>query len=767
MKRITDRLFVGGIEDCQDREGFGRVCACRTPCWKETQRNDGLSRFRLALDLQDLPVPAYDLSLFTLFLGAARGYIELGNSLLIHCLDGRNRSTALACLFCAKVLGNVPNDSFDSAWRSFEQKFYPDYGHDDSLPGLRQWLRENWDRIPRSLISHIEGAPQAAEIEPEKEAPPLILTPEQLIAVAKYNVMLYFTSYIRIMDKDKKLTPKDGHVRLSPLQMDIGKAYQWCMANDVPVRLIGGPKPRQSHSSTITAALCLFHTFKYHCDGMLIGDEGDRTRMLWQMFNEMAQNDRFDGWGTTHEFNADRATFRWAEDGQARKCEWLHDTASDKMAGGSGARQILWMSEAGKYAKSGVVTDTQIITNAMSSVPDKPGTLVIIESVAEGAAGYFFDLVKGAVTLKERMAGKRGNGWIKCFRGWHEVPEYRTPRTDHNGDLFQDKLDADEQAGVERYRWTAEQIAWRRQKIKDFKANRALFRQEFPANEQEAFQASGSPRFEQKGLERLARMAETGHAKARLGSIVEQHGGAVQFLPAQEVANKWLWLLEAPIDGCRYIVFGDFMTAEQSEGSEKRDGHATGVIRLAYTDSMGRLIPEAVVAAFWEEGGIRWETTIITRRIHLLSKLFGDCIIAMETNQALGILALLLQAKANMWKRDKDDDRVPGQTRKIEGWQTNEATRDVIVTAVADFVYEQHGECKYLPLVRQMETFIRKPNGRCEAGPQSHDDWVMGFGIGLACKSSATTYAARKPDRPFEQLQRRESAGEHGSVGLQ
>lgn len=766
MKRITDRLFIGDLGDCKEMrpEDLVVVHACKYPCFAAhcadrygsasvkssdahylaSKSADGRELF---LNIVDPPTPLFKAESFQIFLEFCAEHWKAGREILIHCNQGKSRAPSLALVFLAKCLGAVSDETFDLAWDQFE----PMAGSYAPGAGIETWLRANWRKVRGERLAWITGAaakhvPQVDQVRPIVEPTlefDIKLTPAEAIAALKTSPYVHFYTAARITDKEGILTPANQHIVPNVFQMRACEAYEWCVANGVPIRLVLGPKPRQSGGSTISAELCYHHTVRFKCSGMVLADENSRTDLVWNMFNRIAENDRFRSiWGVRHDWHSERATFNYKnEDGQDIELEWLRDTASDPKAGASGTRQILWFSEAGRYSKEGKVTDTQVISNASSSVPEKAGTMIILESTAEGASGYFYNIVKGAVTLEERMQGRVGNGWIKVSCWWHECPDYLLKRTPLDEEWFQGTLTEREKRGVQLYDWTAEQVAWRRKKIKgSFDGNEKLFDQEFPESEDVAFQASGDPRFDIDGLARLEHLAKLGHDLGELGSL-DENAGLITFTAPHE--QPWLWVKERPMYGARYILSMDCMTGEQSKGSRERDTHAAGVWRAPYKDKNGVFHGAKLVAAIHVPGGCRWDEDVIAKRSHLLSKFYGNCIMAVEVNEAMGILRELIHLQANLWHRTKADEAagVVGATLKIPGWKTTsgaQGTRSILVAAVATFVREKSGEVQYKPWIQQAKVFVTYPDGSCAAKPGEHDDWILSSGIALALMDAAT-----------------------------
>ena len=122
----------------------------------------------------------------------------------------------------------------------------------------------------------------------------------------------------------------------------------------------------------------------------------------------------------------------------------------------------------------------EIETGIMQAVPDLPNTEIILESTARGMGNMFYDMCMDA------MSGKTDYELI--FVPWFWQPEYRRPI----GPGF--ILSVEEVEYKKAYDLDDEQMAWRRHKIAELKSE-WKFRQEYPANPNEAFVVSGESFF--------------------------------------------------------------------------------------------------------------------------------------------------------------------------------------------------------------------------------------------------------------------------------
>lgn len=144
-------------------------------------------------------------------------------------------------------------------------------------------------------------------------------------------------------------------------------------------------------------------------------------------------------------------------------------TAGNKAVGRSSTVQLFHGSEVAFWPNA-----EEHSAGIIQAVPDEPGTEVILESTANGMGNYFH---------KQWQLAERGQSpFIAIFVPWYWQPEYS-----QGSEGFMPTPEESEYA--ETYKLTLGQLAWRRSKIATL--GESKFRQEYPANANEAFQTSG------------------------------------------------------------------------------------------------------------------------------------------------------------------------------------------------------------------------------------------------------------------------------------
>src|SRR3990167_3129328 len=122
----------------------------------------------------------------------------------------------------------------------------------------------------------------------------------------------------------------------------------------------------------------------------------------------------------------------------------------------------------------------ELAKGIMQTIPDLPGTEIILESTANGVGNYFHEMWK--------YAEHPESDYQAIFLPWFWQDEYSRELSDKF------VLTSDEKDLLVQFQLTPQQIAWRRTKIEEFeRAGRhglKAFQQEYPCTAVEAFQTS-------------------------------------------------------------------------------------------------------------------------------------------------------------------------------------------------------------------------------------------------------------------------------------
>lgn len=145
-------------------------------------------------------------------------------------------------------------------------------------------------------------------------------------------------------------------------------------------------------------------------------------------------------------------------------------TAGNKAVGRSSTVQLFHGSEVAFWPNA-----EDHAAGVLQTVPDEPGTEVILESTANGIGNFYH---------AQWQAAERGESdYIAIFVPWYWQEEY-TRAVPSGFQLSPEEIEYQEAYGL-----TLGQLVWRRSKISEL--GESKFRQEYPANAIEAFQTSG------------------------------------------------------------------------------------------------------------------------------------------------------------------------------------------------------------------------------------------------------------------------------------
>jgi len=382
----------------------------------------------------------------------------------------------------------------------------------------------------------------------------------------------------------------------------------------------------------------------------------------------------------------------------------LVGTAYNADIGRSAPYNWAHLSEAAFYRDMGT-----LMTGLMQRIPNSADSGVIIESTANGTGGDFYDL------CQRSMDPRRATGWAFVFFGWWEHPEYRMPTPAGF------KITRDELAEVQKYNLHIDQIAWRRRQIDtacEGKIER--FRQEFPGNPQEAFQASGRTIFDMVAVGRM-RTIQDG-MRGKLEVVETGTEKRVQFQQSEDGRGE-LVIYQLPRKGGHYCIGIDHAEGidpkAKSAGSSDPDYCSATVLDADTGEEVAKLKE-------------RYEPHPWAQACYLLGKFYRWAFLAPE-QKAVGkamigqLLALQYPQELIYSKqRDPSDRRTP--LLQELGFDTNSVFRPVLISGLDQALRESAIQVHDPETLQQLREFVRKPNGREEG--TSHDDDV--FGLALA-----------------------------------
>lgn len=381
-------------------------------------------------------------------------------------------------------------------------------------------------------------------------------------------------------------------------------------------------------------------------------------------------------------------------------------TAGGRGIGRSDTLQCVHLSE---YAfwPDGADGKASTLAGILQAVPSLPGTMVVIESTANGFEDF-----------KERwdaaVAGE--NDFEPVFFAWFENPDYSMPVVPGT------EWTPEERDLKAAYQLTDEQLQWRRWCIaNNCGGSLDMFRQEYPASPGEAFLHSGTGVFDNEQIVlRLERLPEpAGRGEFTDGEWTESETGAIT-------------LYKLPEEGVPYVLGGD--TA--GEGSD----YFTAIV---IDNVSGRIVAKLRQ---------KYSEPEYVRQIYALGRFYNDALVAIETNfSTYPVMKLQEMEYPNQYSREREDTYTR-QMRKSYGFRTDRQSRPRAIANLVE-VFSSHPEWfTDRELLEEMLTFCYNEDHRPEALAGKHDDLVMGAAITYAVRHQQRMTVLTEPEKPREKL---------------
>ncbi|WP_418916744.1 hypothetical protein [Agathobaculum sp.] len=521
--------------------------------------------------------------------------------------------------------------------------------------------------------------------------------------------MDYIESCLKIKTKSGMVVPfrlNDAQRKLYAVakrQQDAGK----------PVRLII-LKARQLGFSTLTEGL-IFHACatRRNVNALIVAHREDATANLFRMsklfYDELPAPVK----PMLRASNAQELVFenpsklrseREARPGLRSRIRCA--TAGGRGIGRSDTLQCVHLSE---YAfwPDGADGKASTLAGILQAVPSLPGTMVVIESTANGFEDF-----------KERwdaaVAGE--NDFEPVFFAWFENPDYSMPVVPGT------EWTPEERDLKAAYQLTDEQLQWRRWCIaNNCGGSLDMFRQEYPTSPGEAFLHSGTGVFDNEQIVlRLERLpGPAGRGEFADGEWTESETGAIT-------------LYELPEEGVPYVLGGD--TA--GEGSD----YFTAIV----IDNVSGRIAAKLRQKYSEPEYVR--------QIYALGRFYNDALVAIETNfSTYPVMKLAEMEYPNQYSREREDTYTR-QMRKSYGFRTDRQSRPRAIANLVE-VFSSHPEWfTDRELLEEMLTFCYNEDHRPEALAGKHDDLVMGAAITYAVRHQQRMTVLTEPEKPREKL---------------
>ena len=518
-------------------------------------------------------------------------------------------------------------------------------------------------------------------------------------AVWKNRPEEYFKDCLKIEHKgckDKDCPCKTSMGRLAPFllnnhQKTVQKVIDEQRRMGKPVRIII-LKPRQTGISTNSSGN-LFHSCRFYGGTyMVVSMDGDSTEHIFGINSKFHVNlpEREARILKTESDSSTRLVFAPPHGGKI-----IIQTAGKRHGGHSFTIRGLLLSEVPRWPEE--AEDT--IVGLLNSVPYEPDTMIVIEGVAAGCTGWFYE-----------QWHKKSSDYVKVFLPWFEHEEYQMPLPIDSG-RYNAQLTEDEKKLIARYGLTLEQVEFRRWCIEEkCKGDVRIFQEQYPGNAQEAFRSSGNTFFDTKTLDEIETVeAVRGYLKEYEDPTGKKE---IRFLQSD---NGDLRLWKRPQRGHSYLMGVDVAEGLEKEGEppgEQNDNSSVDVLDRNTCEQVAQL-----------HGKITPDE--LGRQMVLLGRWFNNAYMAFENNGGYGA-----HVADTVLNYERYPEQLVYKDRKGHwGWCTDRANKKSLCSDLDEALRKSELSVVSSETVKEMRSFIKKPDGKLEGGGKTKDDRVMSLAI--------------------------------------
>lgn len=492
-----------------------------------------------------------------------------------------------------------------------------------------------------------------------------------------------------------KIAPKNGEgaevpFRLNKVQRDLLAMIdrQWAERGMVRIVVL---KARQQGFSTFMQAYAYWwakHRRVKNC--LVVANDMETTK---ELFGKL----RF-----THKMMPDRLKPN-LEKSSERAIKFADlDTSISVSTAGSDALgrgrtyHLMWASELAFWPEKYAADNLQA---ALVACPSVPGSIVIVESTANGVSGAYFDLYNRCPD----------NGFEQFFSPWFDSEEYRfdpPPGFGDPGTLWQD-----EKALIERHGLDLAQLYWRRREVARAKTM-SKFCQEYPATPEDAFQNSGAPVFSAVSLAEQAQHADEPIAKMHFDEADDD------FIQTTD-ADDPLTIFHTPEKNRTYSIGVDV-------GLGLGKDHSVAIVLDDDKRQVAILRTNTIIPRTF------------ARMVNRLGYMYNEAEIIVEVMSAGHTVADRLGHDfnyPNLWRRVVDT-KVQEATTETIGFHTSRTAKVMIIDRLRDDLVNGRIKINCPITLAEMREFIKRvkegeseDTAKLTAPPGKHDDTVIALAL--------------------------------------
>ena len=503
-----------------------------------------------------------------------------------------------------------------------------------------------------------------------------------------------------IVDKDKRTVPFFLNDVQQNFLDDINQAKRDFKAGKrYHLKFLVLKGRQQGFTSFITAYQLANSIIGKNFSGFTLADSGDNTNTIFEDKAKYIYNQLPEMLKPTEKYN-NRREFHF----EKLNSRWRVNTAGNKEVGRSKTINFFHGSEAAFW------DSIDSIMTGLGEALTKD-SIQILETTANGL-NEFKDIWDGGVNGT--------NNWDPKFYEWWRTPEYTQPfedkeresrfKADVNDKVteFHEKLKL--LLDYEGLTWG--QLYWYYGKYKDLKEK---LPQEYPCTAEEAFLASGRPRFDTSVLMEYLKHCVPG----KHGSIERTRNG----ISFAENENGSLEVWKRPMKGKEYFIGVD--VAKGRKGGDYSCATVWNADRDLVAMWHGHIDPDLLGSSVLVNLG-NW---------------YNEALIAIEeNNHGLATINAMKEDYWNLYKRTTYDKVIDEERQEI-GWWTSIRTKPLMIDNFAKVIREKLMGCKSDKMIKECLKYVIGDDGDTNAA-SGNDDTVTSSAIVLYVMEQNSTVVA-------------------------
>jgi hypothetical protein len=342
-----------------------------------------------------------------------------------------------------------------------------------------------------------------------------------------------------------------------------------------------------------------------------------------------------------------------------------------------------------------------------------PDAEVFLESTANGAGGYFYDVCQRSMAAhplwkkyvqKSKVAPS--TEWKFHFYPWTDEPLYRAALP-QAAPIWTE----DEQLLL-KLGLTPEQVYWRRKKLDEYNTVEE-FMAEFPLDPEEAFISTGACYFDKRAVLLYRKLCKDPVVTGRV-DMVGQRAALNRFTGEDAPLSLW----DYPRAGEGYVIGADVAEGVGDEGSD------ASVAQVLNRSTMKQV---AVVDTRTHDPHEYAEL------LFALGAFYGWAWLAVESNgPGLATLLKLQELGYPRLYKHRRLDLTTGQEVEKLGWKTDQLTRTPMLTTLRQVLKGQRLHIVDERFLKECTTFCKQSDGQYRANSECHDDHVIALGVAIA-----------------------------------